>query len=440
MNIISGLKSNNYWSSTTNADNTDNAWNVNFNNGNVNNDNKTNTNYVRAVRAGQWRLSKRKRKMKDIFSFGNIYRCYLNCRKNKRNTINALKFEINADKNILRLEKELKHKTYRPSRSILFATRKPKLREIFAADFRDRVVHHILVDYLERIWEKVFIYDSYACRKEKGTHKAVMRLQSFLRKVSRNGKRKAYYLQLDVKDFFTAIDKNILFGLIKRKVSDKDILWLTEKSIFWDCTQSFVLRDRKNIMKKIPLNKSIFGKENKRGLPIGNLTSQFFANVYLNELDQFAKHALKVKYYIRYVDDLVLLSETKEELMRWIGEIERFLRNSLRLKLHPRRRKLLPVSNGIDFLGYVTRQNYILVRRRVINNMKSKLKHFERTLGRKGLGKDASNLSEGLRDSVQSYLGHMKWANSYRLVKSLAANELISPYFKIRDYRLIPKY
>jgi len=266
--------------------------------------------------------------MKDIFSFGNIYRCYLNCRKNKRNTINALKFEINADKNILRLEKELKHKTYRPSRSILFATRKPKLREIFAADFRDRVVHHILVDYLERIWEKVFIYDSYACRKEKGTHKAVMRLQSFLRKVSRNGKRKAYYLQLDVKDFFTAIDKNILFGLIKRKVSDKDILWLTEKSIFWDCTQSFVLRDRKNIMKKIPLNKSIFGKENKRGLPIGNLTSQFFANVYLNELDQFAKHALKVKYYIRYVDDLVLLSETKEELMRWIGEIERFLRNS----------------------------------------------------------------------------------------------------------------
>ena len=125
--------------------------------------------------------------MEDIFSFGNIYRCYLACRKNKRNTINALKFEINAEEDILKLERELKAKAYRPSRSILFAARRPKLREIFAADFRDRVVHHILVDYLERIWEKVFIYDSYACRKGKGTHEAVMRLQSFLRKVSKNG-------------------------------------------------------------------------------------------------------------------------------------------------------------------------------------------------------------------------------------------------------------
>ncbi|MCK4824131.1 hypothetical protein KA005_50730 [bacterium] len=205
--------------------------------------------------------------MENIFSFRNIYKCYLDCRKNKRNTINALRFEINAEENILQLERELKNKSYHPSRSILFATRKPKLREIFAADFRDRVVHHLLVDYLEKIWEKIFIFDSYACRKDKGTHKAVMRMQSFLRKVSQNGKRRAYYLQLDIKDFFVSIDKKILFKLIKKKIPNENILWLAERNIFWDCTKSFVLRDEKDLMQKIPHNKTLFGKNNTRGLP-----------------------------------------------------------------------------------------------------------------------------------------------------------------------------
>ena len=389
---------------------------------------------------------------KGIFSFGNIYRCYLNCRKNKRNTINALKFEISAEENILRLEKELNSKTYRPSRSILFAARKPKLREIFAADFRDRVVHHILVDYLERAWERIFIYDSYACRKEKGTHRAVMRLKSFLRKVSKNGKRKAYYLQLDIKYFFTSIDKEILFGLIKKKIhpvrknfsngtEDKDILWLAEKIIFWDCTRSFILRDKEGVIKKILPNKSIFGKDNKRGLPIGNLSSQFFGNVYLNELDQFVKHTLKTKYYSRYVDDFILLSATREELVNWMDEIEKFLKDRLSLKLHPRRRKLQPISNGIDFLGYIIRKDYILVRRRVINNMKARLRHFERLLVSRRNSHRLSRIAilKDLRSSIQSYLGHMKWANSYNLAKKMAENKVISPYFKIRNYRMVPK-
>ncbi len=317
-------------------------------------------------------------KLPDLFSFANIYRCYLACRRNKRNTINALKFEIQAEENILRLERELKTKTYLPSRSILFAATKPKLREIFAADFRDRVVHHILVDHLERIWEPIFIHDSYACRKGKGTHAAVMRLQSFLQKVSRNGRARAYYLQLDIKDFFTSIDKGILFKALRKKIPDKEALWLTEKILFWDCTRSFISRDKEGILKNIPPHKSIFGKDNKQGLPIGNLTSQFFANVYLNELDQFVKHVLKAKYYIRYVDDFVLLSEDEETLRMWRREIETFLAEKLVLRLHPKRRKLLPISNGMDFLGYIIRRDYILVRRRVINNLKSRLRRFAR--------------------------------------------------------------
>jgi RNA-directed DNA polymerase len=411
---ISGLtitQSDNYWSGTTNANWTGSAWNINFNNGNVNNNDKDNVNYVRPVRSCQ-RLV-----MEEIFSFKNIYRCYLACRCNKRNTINALNFERNAEENILKLQRELKSKTYRPSHSILFAARKPKLREIFAADFRDRVVHHILVDYLERIWENIFIYDSYACREEKGTHKAVKRLQSFLRKISRNGKVKTYFLQLDIKDFFTSIDKRILFNLFKKKISNSDILWLVETVIFWDCTKSYTLKDTKGVVGKIPSNKSLFGKENKRGLPIGNLTSQFFANVYLNELDQFVKHILKVKYYVRYVDDFIILDVDRNKLLKMQDEIEEFLKDRLILQLHPTRRKLLPVTNGIDFLGYIVRRNYILVRNRVINNLMAKYRRFVNN-GKKDI--------KGFQNSLASYLGHLKWANTYCLVKRLKEKGIIT--------------
>jgi retron-type reverse transcriptase len=342
----------------------------------------------------------------EIFSYRNIYQCYLECRSKKRNTFNALRFEINAEENIAKLEHELKTRTYHPSRSILFAARKPKLREIFAADFRDRVVHHILVKELEKIWEPIFIHDSYACRLNKGTHKAVLRLQSFLRRITKNGHVRAYYLQLDVKDFFTSIDKELLFTIIQRKVTDPAILWLAEVIIFWDCTKAYVRREPEGLLSNIPSNKSLFGKENRRGLPIGNLTSQFFANVVLNELDQFAKHRLKAHYYLRYVDDFVLLSQDREELLRWKEEIRKFLTERLSLQLHPRRQKLQPISNGIDFLGYIIRPRYILVRRRVINNMKAKIRELR-------------NYPEKLKNSVASYMGHFKWANSHNLINKL---------------------
>ncbi len=344
----------------------------------------------------------------SIFSFKNIYRCYLDCRCKKRNTYNALRFEINAEENIFKLEQELRNRTYHPSHSILFAAKKPKLREIFAADFRDRVVHHILVKELEKVWEPMFIHDSYACRIGKGTHKAVIRLQTFLRKITKNGHIRAYYLQLDVKDFFTSIDKDILFALIKAKLNNLEVLWLTEKILFWDCTTSYIRRGNQELLSNIPDNKSLFGKENRRGLPIGNLTSQFFANIYLNELDQFAKHKLKAKYYLRYVDDFVLVSHDKDKLIRWKEEIKDFLTAKLNLQLHPKRQRLQLVSNGIDFLGYIIRHNYILVRRRVVNNLREKIRTFNRAKV-----KDIKKLT----DSVASYLGHFKWANSYRLIR-----------------------
>jgi len=346
----------------------------------------------------------------NLFSSKNIQKASINCRRNKRNTINALLFEFNSGENLLKLQQELNDKSYHPSRSILFAITKPKKREVFAADFRDRVVHHLLVEYLERIFEPIFIHDSYACRRGRGTHAAAMRLYKFTRQITSNGNSKAYYLQLDVKDFFPSISKEILFKLISNKVSDPDILWLTRLIIFWDCTKSFVTRGDNSLLNRIPEHKSLFGKNNEYGLPIGNLTSQFFANVYLNELDQFVKHTLKARYYLRYVDDFVILSPDATELSAWQARIEEFLSNQLKLRLHPKRHKLLPISNGIDFLGYIIRPGYILVRRRVINNLKEKIRQF-----RQAKVKDLRKLC----DSVASYLGHFKHANSYRLTQKI---------------------
>ncbi len=298
----------------------------------------------------------------NIFSHGNIQRNYKKCRSNKRNSINSLKFEINAEENILNLERQLITKSYHPSRCILFTAQKPKVREIFASDFGDRVVHHLLIEKLTEIWEPKFIHDSYACREAKGTHVAVVRLKKFLRQVTKNGNMKAHYLQLDIKDFFMNIDKEILFNLVKAQVKDPDVLWLAEKTIFWDCTKDYIQRGDPKMHNKIPDNKTLFGKNNLRGLPIGNLTSQYFANIYLNELDQFVKHSLKAQHYLRYVDDFVILSPYPDDLKQFKYRIENFLLSRLKLTLHPKRQKLMPVSSGIDFLGYIVRQDYTLVR------------------------------------------------------------------------------
>src|SRR6185503_15840758 len=159
-------------------------------------------------------------------------------------------------------------------------------------------------------------------------------------------------------DFFTSINKEILFNSLRKRITDPEVLWLTEIILFWDCTSSYSRRGDRDLLKYVPVNKSLFGKNNECGLPIGNLTSQFFANVYLNELDQFVKHTLKAHYYLRYVDDFVILSLDPKELSMFLEKIDAFL-PCLKLNLHPRRRKLAPVSNGIDFLGYIVRHNYI---------------------------------------------------------------------------------
>ena len=419
------MQSNNYWSSTTNANNTDNAWNVNMNNGSVYNYNKTNNNYVWPVRGDNDAL--------PLFSYENVYRQYLKCRRNKRGTINALKFEVNAEESLLDLKRQLDEKSYYPSRSVCFMVTRPKSREIFAADFRDRIVHHILVDYLEKIWEPQFIFDSYACRKNKGIHAGVKRLQGFIRKVTSNGSSRAYYMQLDIANFFMSIDKDILYSRIEQKVSDEKVLWLAKIIIHHDCTKDYILKGDGDYLKKITPHKSLFYTGKGKGLPIGNLTSQFFANVYLNQLDQFIKHHLKCRLYLRYCDDFVMLAQEKNTLLTWKDAIDEFLRDRLKLRLNHKRQSLQPVSNGIDFLGYIVRRDYVLIRRRVVNNLKAKLETYKGQL----IKKESPyirilydyQLLEKLCATLASYFGHFRWANSHRLTTSL-----IQKYVFLKQY------
>lgn len=368
--------------------------------------------------------------MNDLFSFANIYRCYLKCRRRKRKTINALRFEMRLESGICKLEKELKTKSYRPARSVCFVVKKPKFREIFAADFKDRIVHHILVDYLEKIFEPKFIYDSWACRRGKGTIAAVKRLRKFTRSITLNGTRNAYYLQLDIKSFFVNINKGELFKIIKKKTDNRNILWLLKKILDNDCVKDCILKGNPRLIEKIPPHKTLFKTSSDKGLPIGNLTSQFFANVYLNELDQFVKHFLKIKYYARYVDDFVILSQDKEKLFLWKKEIENFLSEKLKLELNPKMEKLKLISNGIDFLGYIIRPEYMLVRRRVVNNCRSKLRGIAGNVGaNQKILQFSPELVKKTKESFSSYLAHFKYANSYK-----AKQSIISEFAFLNDY------
>lgn len=350
----------------------------------------------------------------QIFSYANLLKCYYECRKRKRYTVNAAKFEIHFEDELLKLQKELKNHTYKPGRSICFVVTRPKPREIFAADFRDRIIHHVLVNYLEPIWEPKFIDQSYSCRKEKGAHKAIKDLKRYIKKVNCNKRQPAHYLQVDIRSFFVGIKKHILFELIKKQVKNQEILWLAETIIFHNPTRNYYRKCQTSLFDLIPDHKSLFKVSPDQGLPIGNLTSQFFANVYLNELDQFVKHKLKVKYYLRYVDDLVVLSQDRSQLMAWRGKIDKFLQWKLKLKLHPQKQILQDINKGINFVGFVVRPDYILMRRRIVKNFKEKLWKLN-----KNLEEFTEQEIKRVLSVVNSYYGQFRHAKTFGLRQKL---------------------
>ena len=341
---------------------------------------------------------------------------------------------MDFEKHLLILEQELMNHTYNPGQSICFVVTKPKPREVFAADFRDRIIHHLLVSYLEPIWEKKFIHHSYSCRLNKGAHYAINDLKKSLKKVSQNFSQPSYYLQIDISAFFMSIKKDILFKIIKKYIKNPEILWLTEKIIFQDPTKNFYYKGDPTLFSLIPSHKSLFKTPEYQGLPIGNLTSQFFANVYLNELDQFAKHQLKIGYYLRYVDDIVILHQNPKQLKVWHKHLDIFLKKNLKLHFHPKKTILKSIYCGINFVGFIVKTRYSLIRRKNVGNLKRKLWEFNH----KSIPENNEIFEEQLQEIlsvINSYYGQFKHANTFNLRKSIYQNHFIilKSYFEPAD-------
>lgn len=358
--------------------------------------------------------------MNEIFTFKKLYQAYLGCRKTKRKTINALRFEYDLERNLNFLLEDLKTKRYKPGCSICFVVKEPSPREIFAATFRDRIVHHILIKEVEKIGESIFIFDSFACRKNKGTHLAVERIKMFIKKETKNFKEKSFYLKLDISGFFMAIDCNILYLIFKELILKQnksyswknDMLWLVKIIIFHKPIDNYIIKGNRYLFNLILSRKSLFYSPENKGLPIGNYSSQFFANLYLNKLDQYVKRELKCKYYVRYVDDFIILNRNKTILKEIEYKINIFLKNNLNLKLNKNKTKLQSIDEGIDFLGYFIKPDYVLVRKKVIVRFKNKLYNLKEGGNRKILA------------IVNSYYGHFKHAFSYNLRKNIYNNHI----------------
>lgn len=296
-------------------------------------------------------------------------------RRGKSKKLDIQEFEFNLEDNIFQLHAELINKTYQHSSYTSFYVTDPKLRHIHKACVRDRVLHHAVFRVLYLIFDKSFIFDSYSCRIGKGTHRAVRRLKSFCDKLSANDSRSISILKCDVRKFFDSVDQTILLDIIGRKVKNDGVIWLIEKIV------------------------KSFETGNGRGLPIGNVTSQLFANIYLNELDQFIKHELRIRYYLRYCDDFVILSREKERLLGLVNRISNFLHDQLKLVIHPDKIFIRKYRQGIDFLGSVIRPYCVTLRTKTTKRMLKRIKE--------------QNLS--------SYSGILKHCNGFKIKRAVEA-------------------
>jgi RNA-directed DNA polymerase len=302
------------------------------------------------------------------FTFAELAQAYFDCRRTKRNSASALAFEQDLERNLRRLYDELHAGTYQPGRSICFVITRPKPREVWAAEFRDRVVHHLLHNRIAPRFYARFIIDSCACIPSRGTLYAATRLEAKIRSITQNWSRPAYYLKLDLANFFVSIDKRILRDRLARHISEPWWMRLAEQILFHDPRANFELRGDARRLALVPPHKRLAEQPAHLGLPIGNLSSQFFANVYLDALDQYVKHGLRCKHYIRYVDDFVLLNEDAGWLNDARDAIAAFLPTTLGVRLNDRKTILQPIDRGVDFVGQVISPWRRTTRRRTVNH------------------------------------------------------------------------
>ena len=344
----------------------------------------------------------------QITSFDNIHLAFKDARKGKRSRPDVAEFEFNLEENLLDLQKELQQEDYQPGEYRNFQIFDPKPRLISAAPFRDRVVHHALCRVIEPFFDRRFIYDSYACRKGKGTHAAVDRAQSF-------SARYPYVLKCDIEHFFPRMDHEVLYGQFTRVLADSRTLRLCR----------LILKSGAHIHQDVEpayfMGDDLFSTLRPRGLPIGNLTSQFWANVYLNPLDHFIKRELKCPAYLRYVDDFLLFSDSKEYLHEWRSEVINFL-SSLRLTLHENEAQVFPTRTGIPFLGWRVYPDHLRLKRRNGIAFQRRFSEMQRQYQRGAITR------ERLEAGLQGWIAHVQHGQTWGLRRSLITQAIIGSY------------
>ena len=425
----------------------DYAWNVNFNNGNANYNHQNNNGRVRAVRSvspsasGEYQGA-----TQGEVSFRDLHTSWQRARRQKVPSQNQLQFESQWIDGLLELQQQINGGQWQPRATTCFIATKPKARQIHAPDFADRIVHHWLVPQLEAIYEPGFIHHSYANRICKGTHAAVAALRGMVRQVD-SGQGGGWYLQLDIRNFFNTVHRPTLYRMLKQRMQ-RGVAPLTAQRVTHALLrqsvehQGVVHRSTASERSRVPAHKRLENAAPGCGLPVGNLSSQFFANVYLDALDQFVKHTLKVPRYLRYVDDFVLVHHSREQLQAWLEQITTFLRTELRLELKADIR-LRPLTAGVDFLGYVTYPTHTRVRSRVVKHADAALRAWHHThatpLGVRCTPAEFRNLGS----IWASYRGHFANADSYRLQQLFYAHHpWLSPLTSIPrrfDHRLESK-
>lgn len=386
--------------------------------------------------------------MNGSIELAELFEAYVDCRKNKRNTINAISFEMDYERELIQLWEDISSGNYQPGRSIAFVVNQPVKREIFAADFRDRVVHHFIINKLNPLFERTFIYDSYSCRLGKGTHAGILRAAHFIRQCSKQYTQDCFVLKLDIQGYFMAIDKRILWSnlryFIEQNYVGQDVgtlLFLCHKIISNNPTKNCLIKGCRSNWNGLPPDKSLFHSKSGCGLPIGNLTSQIFANFYLNTFDHFIKHDLGIRHYGRYVDDFLLVHQDQVYLKSLVSIISDFLSTQLKLTLHPRKIYLQHYSRGAPFLGVVIKPNYIKSGRRIKGN-------FYNAINRHNLVvKDRKPTKEeqmAFLCSINSYLGILKHYDTYRLRKRMLIKHLSVWWWNLMYFsggcaKLVPK-
>ena len=363
--------------------------------------------------------------MENICTLEEIFEAYNDCVKNKVNSIGAIDFYINKDLKLAKLCREINDGTYEIGTSNVFVVKYPVYREVFAADFRDRIVHHYLINKLIDLFEEQFISTSFSCRKGKGVLYGVKETQKLMQECVLKY-NDCYILKMDIKSFFMSIDKKLLNSMVydfilKKYKNNKDkklLMDLSNKIVMHRPELNCKFHCDKSLWDNIPYDKSLFNVGETKGLPIGNLTSQIFANLYLDSFDHFIIEDLGFKYYVRYVDDFIIMFHDKKQLLSCISKLETFLNDKLLLKLHPKKRYIQHYTKGVKFIGSMIYVDRIYTCNRSIKTFKYKLEKFQY------IEKNEENARELLK-IINSYLGFFIHNKTYKIRKEILESNLI---------------